>query len=193
MTATKLITAEELWMIPEVPGKQFELLDGELIEMPGAGMQHTLLSYKLAKLLDATVEPNGLGYVMPDGLSYILRRAPDLVRTPDVSFIHMDRLPDESPPVGFFDGPPDLAVEIVSTHDRATEVNAKVREYLDAGTRLVWVIWPDERSVTVWYPGHRAQVLNAGDILDGGDVLPDLRIAIADLFDITRRTVRKGR
>ncbi len=78
--------------------------------------------------------------------------------------------------------PPDLAVEVVSPGDRAEEVYGKVREYLDAGARLVWVVWPRHRAVTVYTLDGQVRERREGDALDGDDVLPGFRVRVAELF-----------
>lgn len=77
---------------------------------------------------------------------------------------------------------PDLAVEVVSPSDTSQDVQAKVSEYLSAGTRLVWVIYPKTRNVVEYRPGGTARVLSEEDFLDGGDVVPGFRCRVGDLF-----------
>lgn len=181
----KLITAEELWEMPEVPGKRFELVDGELVEMPGAGTPHMLLMTVIYKLIDAYVLEHDLGQVFPDGESYILRRSPDRVRIPDVSFVSHARVPDDGMPEGYWPGAPNLAVEIVSSNDNASDLHDKDQDYLDAGTQIVWVVWPRRQSVTVHTPGGTAPELGPEDELDGGDLLPGFRVRVAALFEVS--------
>ncbi len=116
--------------------------DGELVEVPPAGALHGLIVRVFLRLLDPFVLARDLGEVFGDGVGYIIRRDPDVVRIPDASFVSRARIPAGGVPRGFWPFAPDLAVEIVSPGDSATELRAKVREYLDAGTRLVWVVWP---------------------------------------------------
>lgn len=182
MTVKQRLTAEQLWALPEVPGKRYELVEGELVEVPGAGGVHGLLVKVLLRLLDAFVLPRGLGEVFADGVGYVIARDPDVVRIPDVSFIAQARLPGGGVPEGFIPGAPDLAVEIVSPGDRAEEVYGKVREYLDAGARLVWVVWPRYRTVTAYTPDGQSRELREDDGLDGGAVLPGFRARVGDLF-----------
>ncbi len=182
MTVKQRLTAEELWTMPEVPGKRFELVEGELIEMPGTGALHGFIVKSILLLLDAYVKRQRLGIVLGDGISYILSRDPDIVRIPDVSFVCRSRIPDGGPPEGYWPFSPDLAVEIVSPNDRFSDVQAKVREYLAAGTRLVWVVWPEGRSVIV----HRADCvveLGPEDVLSGADVLPGFEVQVGQLFE----------
>jgi Uma2 family endonuclease len=104
------------------------------------------------------------------------------VRIPDVSFIALARLPHGRVPEGYIDGAPDLAVEIVSPSDRAEDVYGKVREYLEAGTRLVWVVWPRYRAITAYTQDGQIRELRAGDELGGDDVLPGFRVPVAEIF-----------
>jgi Uma2 family endonuclease len=182
--AKKLLTAEDLWEMPEVPGKRFELVKGELVEMPAAGGTHGLIVKIVLRRLDPFVVADDLGEVFGDGVGYIISRDPDVVRVPDVSFIARERLPAGGVPEGFIPFAPDLAVEIVSPNDRAQEVHAKVREYLAAGTRMVLVLWPKDRAATAYGPGMEARELGPEDEWDGGDVLPGFRARVGELFAV---------
>ena len=181
----RLMTAEELWELPEAPGKRFELVRGELVEVPGAGYPHAELVMALLLLLHPFVAGRGLGRVFGDGLGYIIKRGPDLVRIPDVSFISRERIPEEGIQ-GFVPFAPDLAVEIVSPGDRAEDVHEKAREYLAGGVQLVWVLWPRSRSISVHEPGGVTRELGPDDELDGGAVLPGFRVRVAELFEVGR-------
>lgn len=184
MSVKQLVTADELWELPEVPGKIFELVDGEVIEVTGAGALHMRIVTRLFKTLDAFVEQHNLGIVTGDGLAYVLRRDPDVVRVPDVSFVALEHLPAGDVPEGFWEGPPTLAVEVVSPNDRANDIHAKVQHYLEAGTWRVWVLWPQQRSLTVYLPDEGARELGPDARLDGGDVLPGFSVRVGDLFEI---------
>lgn len=182
MAVKQLMTAEELWQLPDVAGKRYELVRGELVEVPGAGGKHGRFALWLGALLLRFVGERNLGVVSGDGTGYLLRRDPDELRIPDVSFVARERVPADGVPEGFWPFAPDLAVEIVSPNDRAEDVQGKVREYLDAGTRLVWVVWPRLRLVTVYEPGGGYRELGLGGDLDGGAVLPGFRAPVTELF-----------
>lgn len=184
MTVTKVMTAEDLWELPEVPGKRFELARGELIEVPGSGYEHAELVIRLLFRLYPFVVAHDLGSAFGDGLSYVIGKNPDVVRVPDLSFISKPRLPRSGMP-GYVPFAPDLAVEIVPSNDRAYDVRAKVAEYLDGGTRLVWVLWPGFRSVSTHATGGVVRELGEDDELDGGGVLPGFRVRVGDLFGAT--------
>lgn len=182
----KLMTADELWEMPEVPGKRFELVNGELVEMPGASLIHNLIAALVYELIRDFVREHGLGLVFTDGASYVLRH-PNLMRIPDVSFVSWDRLPEEGLSEGYARFAPDLAVEVVSPHDRAIEVREKVNEYLEAGTKAVWVSWPELRSVSAYKSGSVTRELGPEDALEGGDVLPGFRTKVSELFEVQRK------
>ena len=184
MTATKLMTAEDLWEMPEVPGKQFELANGELVEMPTAGAVHNAIMLLLASLIQTHSRQHRLGRTFGDGLGYILQRNPDVVRIPDVSFVRRENVPASGIPVSFWVGRPDLAVEIVSPHDRANEVRAKVRAYIEHGVPLVWVCWPATRTISIYDSDGRTYELGPDDTLDGSDILPGFSMRVADVFNI---------
>ena len=184
MSVKQLMTIEDLWELPEKPGVRYELADGELIEVPGTSFIHGLIATLVLDLLRDFVRKQRLGLVVGDGVGYILSGEPPRLRIPDVSFVSRRRIPADGIPEGFWPGAPDLAVKIVSPNDRAENVHAKVGEYLDAGSRLVWVLWPRDRAVTAYQPGGRGQELGPESELAGEDVLPGFRVRVADLFDI---------
>lgn len=189
----RLVTVEELWEMPDVPGVRLELIDGEVVEVPGAGGLHGALGFKLLRMLDDFVQLHDLGLVMPDGLDYVLRRGPDQLRIPDVSFMAWERIPETGIPEGFWEGPPTIAVEVVSPHDRADDIHAKVQDYLEAGARQVWVMWPRTRSMTVYDATHGVRELGADATLDGGSELPGFTVRVGDLFEVRRRHQRPRR
>ena len=112
----------------------------------------------------------------------MLVELPGTVRAPDVSFVAKDRLPAGPPPEGYVPIAHDLAVEVVSPSNRWTEVAAKVRDYLDAGTSLVWIVDPPARTVTVHWAGAAWIVRGEDDALDAEDVVPGFRIRVGSLF-----------
>lgn len=180
----RLITAEELWAMSEVPGKRFELVNGEVVEVPGVGGVHSLIAAQLYELIRDVVRKEQRGWVFPDGTGFVIKRDPDVVRIPDVAFVAREHIPGGQVPEGFLETAPDLAVEVVSPNDMANEVREKVREYLEAGSGLVWVLWPRFRSVSVYSVDGSYRELGADDELDGGEVLPGFRVEVKKLFEI---------
>ena len=176
-----LLTAEELLRL-STTGCRYELVRGELFEMPPAGGRHGNVAMQIGTLLNTHVCANQLGYGFAAETGFILQRNPDTVRAPDASFVAKDRLPMGDVPAGFLEVAPDLAVEVVSPSDSDREVQDKVEDWLRAGTRLVWVIYPTTCSAKVCRSLEEFQELSEDDSLDGGDVLPGFACMIRELF-----------
>jgi len=174
-----LLTAEQFWELYE--NKPFELINGVPVEMSPTGALHQVVSLNCGAILREFVLKNRLGYVGASEGGYKLATNPDIIRGADASFIRFERVSGEIPD-GYFPVAPDLAVEVVSPGDRASEIMEKVNEYRAAGTPLIWVIYPKLRQVMVYHSGRDAQVLSGTDQLEGGDVLPGFSISITDLW-----------
>ena len=158
-----------------------ELVNGEVVVAPPAGEEHGWIEKRLARRLDEAVEDAGLGLVFAES-GYVLGRSPDIVREPDVS---IRRSRSGAIGRGFFVGPPDVAVEIVSPNDAAHDVQRKVAEYLAAGVARVWTVWPETRSVTVHVPGGASQTYAAEDTLRDdalGFDAAGFALTVADVF-----------
>ncbi len=184
----ELVTAEAFWEMPDPPGKRLELVDGEVIEVSPTTMLHGVIVTTVARMFDEFVRLHHLGIVASGDVGHVLRRGPDMVRAPDVSFVTWEHVPESGlPERGFWEGSPTLAVEVVSPDDRATDVHAKVQHFLEAGTRRVWALWPSQRSVTVYDPNGGARELGPEAQLDGGGVLPGFAVRVGDLFEVGQR------
>lgn len=184
MSIRQLMTVEQLWELPEQPGLRYELAEGELVEVVGSTALHAFIAALIYDLIRAYARPRRLGIAFPDGTSYLLARDPDVLRIPDVSFIARARIPETGIPRTYWPFAPDLAVEVVSSGDTATELRRQVREYLEAGTKLVWVVWPDDRAVTAYAAGGKPTELGADDELSGGEVLPGFGVRVSQLFEV---------
>ena len=173
-------TAEELLALPD-DGWRYELVRGELRRSMPAGYGHGKVAARIGRLVGNHVEQHELGDVLAAGTGFVIERGPDTVRAPDASFVSAARLPADAV-WGFGELAPDLAVEVLSPSDTATEVLDKVLQWLEAGVRLVWVLDPRRRTVSVHTPDRHVRVLIEGEVLDGGDVLPDFRVEVSALF-----------
>jgi len=178
-TATRY-TPDDLLTMPD--GDRYELVNGQLVEKP-VSAKSDWVGGKLLLCLGNYVESIRAGVVFPETGYRCFPDDPDRLRKPDGSFIAADRLHPGDIPDGYIRIAPDLAFEVISPNDTYYEVEAKVREYLDAGVRLVWVLDPDRRTIRV-YDGAAGLTsdLTAADNLTGGAVLPGFRCAVADLF-----------
>ena len=149
--------------------------------MSPAGFEHGRLVSRITARLEDFVEQRGLGVVTGAETGFHIRHHPDTVRAPDVAFVRASRI-TRTPILGFFDGPPDLAVEVLSPDDRAREVLAKVHDWLDAGCLTVWVVDPSASTVAVYESGRPASIYGSSDNLSGGDILPGLSLPVAKIF-----------
>ncbi len=180
MSTPPVLTADDLLTIHE-EGYQHELVRGELRRMSTAAPLHGMVAGRVGRHLANFVDDRGLGVVLTNDSGFRLERSPDTVLAPDVAFVQKDRVPSEFAP-GFFPGPPDLAVEVTSPRDSWGDVQEKALCWLEHGTRLVWVVDPKARRVTVYRGPLDVVVLSTADTLDGGDVLPGFELPVAKLF-----------
>jgi Uma2 family endonuclease len=179
--STKPITAAEFAQLPDpADGSQMELVRGEVVLMPPPKGRHGVVCGNVALFLGHHIKSKKLGWLTCNDSGVILERDPDTVRGPDVAFWSIERQPEV--PEGYFEIPPDFAVEVLSPDDRRVKVREKIREYLANGVKVVWLVDPELRVVTV-YPGTmRGVELDTTEQLDGGDVLPGFSCPVADLF-----------
>jgi Uma2 family endonuclease len=178
---TKLLKAEDLEQLPQ-SDSHVELIEGEVIIMPPAGHEHGEISLNIGSLLREFLRKHKRGKAYAAETGFILSRDPDTVRAPDAAFVASERAASQARKEGFFDGAPDLAVEVISPTDTDEDVEAKVLDYLRSGTRMVWVIRPRTRTVTVYRSLSNIRLLTEGDTLDGDDVLPGFSTAVKDIF-----------
>lgn len=178
---TKLMTAEELLRLPD-DGKRHELIEGTLNETPPAGTEHGLIAMNAGAILFQFARQRELGEVFAAETGFVLSSEPDTVRAPDAAFVAADRLPSGGLPAGYLRLAPDLAVEVVSPSDTAADLQGKVYDWLDAGCRLAWVVYPATRSVTVFRSRHDVRALGEEDTLDGSPVFDGFNIQVRDLF-----------
>jgi len=171
-------TAEQLHRATEIG--RCELIRGELRMMSPAGSEHGRIVGTLTCLLGNHIRAHQLGTFYGAETGFILQRDPDTVRAPDFAFLRSTR-PD-GPKRGYYPGPPDLAVEVLSPDDRPGYVREKVAEWLEAGTLAVWVVDPRQLTVTTHEREAPAVVLGGSEILPGGAVLPEFEAAVRDLF-----------
>lgn len=178
----RLLTAEDLLHMPQESIRS-DLMRGELIRMTPAGARHGQIAGNFLIKLGAYVADNRMGRVFAAETGFILSRDPDTVRGPDVAFVSRERIPPEGVPEGFWPMSPDLAIEVVSPGDTAADVEAKVYDYLDAGTSLVWVANPKTQRVTEYRSLSDIRVLTINDTLDGADVIPGFSLPLKELFE----------
>ena len=170
------VTADELLAMG---GGRRELVGGRVVEMTPGGADHGETGVRVGAELLAYARAKNLGRVYGADTGFVLRRGPDTVRAPDAAFVRKERALRTRK---FFDGAPDLAVEVLSPGDTQAEIRERVADFLAAGTARVWVLDPASRTATVHWPDGTARHVAEGGWLDGEDLLPGLRIELAPLF-----------
>ncbi|RRR72619.1 MAG: Uma2 family endonuclease [Candidatus Viridilinea halotolerans] len=180
ITTPQLMTAEEFWLLSGSEQKS-ELVRGEVIETMLPGGLHGAIALQLGALLRLWAKAEARGVVGVES-GFVLGRDPNTVRGPDLFFVAKERMPPEGIPEAFWQQAPDLAVEIVSPSESAEDVRAKVRDFLAAGTALVWVVYPRSREVLVHRPGCAIEVLAEADTLEDAAVLPGFACRVDELF-----------
>lgn len=176
---TAITTAEQLLRNPHIG--RCELIRGELHMMSPSGAQHGLVAGVMFRAIANHVDAQKLGKAFAAETGFTLSKDPDTVRAPDVAFVRVGRR--AAPARGFYPEAPDLAVEVLSPDDRPGYVREKVAEWLEAGTRAVWVVDPRKRTVAVHAPRRKSRLLGEQDTLRGGTVLPGFEMPVAAIFE----------
>ena len=162
--------------------KGFEFVDGEWKEKNLSG-KSSRIAIRLSTRLDTHAESERLGFVLDSETAYqIFSEEPRRTRKPDLSFVRLGRLPNDEVPDGNMRIPPDLAVEVVSPNDEAVDLNNKIMEYLGAGVKLIWVLYPQTKSVLIVRPDGTANWLAGEAELTGEAVVPGFKVNISSLF-----------
>jgi Uma2 family endonuclease len=163
----------------------YEIIDGQRVELPPMSVRSSLIAFELARKIANFAEERDLGRAVVEALFH-LPLARDRSRRPDAAFVSYQRWakgraipPDED---AAWEVVPELAVEVVSPSDRAEELMTKVTEYFEAGVSQVWVLYPRQQFVVVFESLTRIRGLTGAEELDGGEVLPGFRLALATLF-----------
>ena len=180
-TLTRPNTADELLAMPD-DGWRYELVKGELIRMAPTGDEHGEVTIELSTPLHLHVKRNNLGKVYAAETGFKLESDPDTVRAPDIAFVRRERLEATGRVAGYRPGAPDLVVEVLSPSDRVRQVEEKVAQWLESGARLVWVVSPKLRTITVYRSLSNIVVLTENNTLDGEDVVPGFQIRVGEIF-----------
>ena len=178
-TAKKLLTADDLLAMPD-DGMRRELIQGELIEMPPASDDHGFVGDELSWRMSAFGNQHGLGRGRLAETGFQL--APDTILAPDYAFVSYERMVDRPQPRGYAQVVPDLVVEVFSPSDRQPPMDRKVRLWLDAGARLVLVVYPILQEIHTHRDDGTVRVFGAGDTLTCEPVLPGFSCPVANIF-----------
>lgn len=171
------LTVDDLDAMPE-DGILRELADGELREWMAPGPEHGEIEADLSGELRAFVKARRLGKVMAGEVRFLIRGNPHRARMADVAFVAAGKYPAERAPAKADATVPDFVAEVISPDDQALMVQEKVRDWLDAGVRLLWLIYPNTREVMVYRPGFPVEIVPDSGVLSGHDVFPGLQLAV---------------
>jgi Uma2 family endonuclease len=171
------MTAEDLWLMGE--DARLELIEGVPHPVSPTTKRHAKLMVWFSHLLVSHIDQHQLGTLYAGDPGFILERDPDTVLGPDMAFVRAGGPPEEER--GFSPEVPDLVIEFSSPSHRPGRMADRVRRYREFGVPVVWVLYPDSRTIAVHDAGG-SRTLGEGDVLDGGDVLPGLRLPLADIF-----------
>jgi len=171
-------TIEEFNRLLADPANQdrlLELVHGEIIEKAPTPL-HAVLAGWIATLLNMYLIENPIGIV---GVEARHDQGDDNARLPDVSFVkgHLDSLPPNS-----FSTMPDLAVEIKSPHDTYKRLRNKAEYYLQNGSQMVWLVFPEKDIIEVYMAGEDSEIMTINDMLDGRNVLPGLKLPVRQVL-----------
>ncbi len=190
-TATEIIAQKKVWTDEEFmtlpqEGHHYEIVNGDLIEMGNSGALHGYVCSTLMILLGSYIRTHQLGAMFDSSTAFTMKSGNK--RSPDLSFFAKARLQStlqniKELPLGFLKGAPDLAVEVLSPGHTVEEMHDKLVEYFENGTRLAWIIHPNEHYILVYRSAQEPdRLLKTIDALDGEEVIPGFTLPVADLF-----------
>lgn len=177
---TRTYTPADLLAMPDSSG--VELVQGNLVEKPVSVLSALVETKTLVKLgVYCEAHKSGVVLSSTNGIQ-CFPDEPRKVRKPDISFVKRERFSNEHLSEGFLSIHPDLAIEVVSSHDEVAELHEKIEEYLAAGVPLVWVIDPETEIVIIHRKDGTLTKLHRNDELNGEDIIPGFSCKVAELF-----------
>lgn len=182
-TSTALMTAEELMQLPD-DDLRHELINGELITMPLPGLPHGRIEARLGAPLAQFVWDHDLGEVYFGDGGFQLTRNPDTVVGPDISFISKERLEQAGDVKGYWQDPPDLAVEIFSPGYRPGKISTRISRLFSFGTKQVWIVDLNHSTVAVYRSESDIETFSGSDYLEAQDLFPGFRISLERIFKV---------
>ena len=175
------ITAQQLAEMDH-QHQRLELVKGVLQMMAPAGSEHGRIASRILVRLATHVEQFDLGETYAAETGFLIERNPDTVRAPDAAFLSHQALEVMGDVTGFLPTAPELLVEVVSPNDSFSAVESKARQWLDAGTQVVIVADPENKTLRAYYPDKESQMFGAGDVFEAGDVCRGWKLEVDDVF-----------
>jgi len=180
-TPKRLLTAEEFFLLPNPPdGSEQELVRGEIITMPPPGGLHGATCSKAVRKIGYFIDSGLGGTLVCNDTGFVTERNPDSVRGPDISYWTKERLKEV--PVGYIENAPDMLIEVLSPSNTSKQIRTKLIEYFAKGVRLVWVIAPEDRTLTIYRKADEGRLLHDTATVTGEDVLPGFSCRVSDLL-----------
>jgi len=183
MPVKQLLSADQFLHLPDPPdGAKQELVRGEIVTVPPTGGLHGATYLKVGRRIGNFVDDHNLGTVVSNDAGFLTQRNPDTVRGPDLAFWKKERLPEI--PVGYIPIPPDLAIEVLSPSNTSRKIREKLEEYFACGVAMVWVVAPEDRTVTIYRSPHQGLLLHdqKSVFVSGDTILPGFECRVADLL-----------
>lgn len=181
--STKPTTVEEYQLLPDpTDGTRLELHKGEVVAVSRPNWEHGEIAINIGFLIKQFLKSKPIGRVATES-GVITERGPDTLRGPDVSFMSKERMPLDKRMNEYASVTPDLCVEVLSPSNTRAELNEKMAEYFSTGARMIWVVDPDERSVTIYEQPDEGRVFKGRSTLSGGQVLPGFICTVTELFE----------
>jgi len=177
--AKKVWTDQEIMSLPD-NGYSYEVVDGELVMSPKNNAQHGDATSEILMRMRLHAKTHRLGRVFDSNTGFwMINRN---LRAPDVSFVSQARLPKKLPKA-FLQGAPDFLVEVLSPTNTRREMDERLRDFFENGTKLAWIIDLDERFAEICHSLTDRKIIGAGGVLDGENIFPGFRLPLAELFE----------
>jgi len=178
MEIKRPVTIDDMYHMPK-DGRKYELVDGEVVVSP-AGMRHSEIAIKIIRIVATYLDNTPIGKIYGDHTGVILPNGN--LRSPDVFVVRNEKLPDGKSPITFGELVPDFVVEVLSPGDRQGQVAQKIGEFLEYGVPIVWLVDPEDDSVTVYRSLSQTQRFTSIDIIDAEPVLPGFSCQVSRFF-----------
>ncbi|WP_442482586.1 Uma2 family endonuclease [Aeoliella sp. SH292] len=185
MASAQLTTAADLLRISSearAKGRRCELIVGQIRYQQLYSWRHGQVAGALLAHLAEHIRRHRLGKIFGAETGFLIERNPDTVRAPDTAFIANANIPASLPESGYWPGAPDLAVEVISTNDRAGEIDEKIKVWLGAGVQLLWIVDPELQTVTAYRSLTDVLAYSRNTTLDASELLPGFSLEVAEIF-----------
>lgn len=159
-----------------------EIVDGTWVPVTRTTWRHGEIVLTIGMLLKLYARQHAGWSVAVADPGVRLSRNPDKLRGPDVGMVRAHRAPTGKGMLGWLDGAPDLAVEVVSDGQTISEMTRKALDYIAGGALMVWLVDPEPRRVVLFTPPNQVRILGPEDTIDGGDVLPGFACCVSEFF-----------